>query len=319
MKLFERAIPPIDKACGEGLLPDGVAALEKLGVTIPADSCYALQGVRFTDGHSSVTAEFREGRALGVRRTVLHKCLEARASELGVSLHWGVNRIHFSRAEVRLGGDLLQTKLMVGADGQNSDVRRAGGLDKPVYDRQRYGFRRHFAIRPWSRYVELHWGKKSQLYITPISEREIGVALLCGDPRLRLDRALAEFPEIRDRLSSAPQSSREMGSITTSRRIRRVSAAGLALVGDASGSVDAITGEGMCLAFREALALAAAFRAGDLSKYERAHRALLRRPSFMARSLVALGEHGELQRRALSTLSGHPTLFRRLLAFHIAQ
>jgi len=38
------AKPPIDKSCGEGLMPDGRAALEKLGIGIPAGIAYPFRG-----------------------------------------------------------------------------------------------------------------------------------------------------------------------------------------------------------------------------------------------------------------------------------
>ena len=42
---------PIDKPCGEGMMPDGLAALENLGVTVPAEDSYPFRGLRFlTDG-----------------------------------------------------------------------------------------------------------------------------------------------------------------------------------------------------------------------------------------------------------------------------
>jgi flavin-dependent dehydrogenase len=51
-----------------------------------------------------------------------------------------------------------------------------------------------------------------------------------------------------------------------------------ALAGDASGSVYAITGEGLFLAFRQAEALADAIASGDLAIYQRTHRRIVRRP-----------------------------------------
>ena len=34
--------PPIDKACGEGLMPDGLAALERLGIRVPLSEAFPL-------------------------------------------------------------------------------------------------------------------------------------------------------------------------------------------------------------------------------------------------------------------------------------
>ena len=38
---------PIDKPCGEGLMPDGLAALEKLGVSVEPEDSYPFRGIRF--------------------------------------------------------------------------------------------------------------------------------------------------------------------------------------------------------------------------------------------------------------------------------
>lgn len=46
---------------------------------------------------------------------------------------------------------------------------------------------------------------------------------------------------------------------------------------------DAITGEGLGLSFRQAIALADALETGDLEKYQSAHRRLARRPHLMSR------------------------------------
>src|SRR5689334_12821592 len=80
-------IPPIDKACGEGLLPDSVAAAAELGIAIPAS--YPFRGIRFLGEGRSVEAVFPSGTGLGVRRTELHRGLTERAESAGVVLLWG--------------------------------------------------------------------------------------------------------------------------------------------------------------------------------------------------------------------------------------
>jgi menaquinone-9 beta-reductase len=71
--VFDCAAPPIDKACGEGLLPDSVESLGQQGIELSAAAGFAFRGITFTDGRSSVTSDFPNGLARGVRRTVLHK------------------------------------------------------------------------------------------------------------------------------------------------------------------------------------------------------------------------------------------------------
>jgi flavin-dependent dehydrogenase len=221
--------------------------------------------------------------------------------------------------ELLVDSKALHPELVVGADGQNSTVRSAGGLGEAQDGKRRFGFRQHFAVAPWTPYVELHWGEACQLYTTPVGEREIGVALLSNDPKLRLPEALRQFPTVWEKLRDASTASEQRGAVTVNRILPRVCAPGLALVGDASGSVDAITGEGLGLAIRQALALAQACRRGDLNEYQIAHEHLARRPREMARLLLLLGRYPALRTRALRTFTRHPDVFARLLAVHVGE
>ena len=91
----------------------------------------------------------------------------------------------------------------------------------------------------------------------------------------------------------------------------------MALVGDASGGVDAITGQGLFLAFSQAQALADAMASGDLRKYEAAHRGVSRRPAFMARLMLMMDGRPRLRRRVMRIFEEEPRLFARMLAAHV--
>ena len=112
-------------------------------------------------------------------------------------------------------------------------------------------------------------------------------------------------------------SSSEKGALTATCKLKRVSRANVALIGDASGTVDAITGEGLCLAFSQAIVLADCLSAGDLSRYESEHRKLALRPFLMARLLLTLDGRPRLQRRTLQVFRKRPDIFRRLLELHV--
>jgi len=90
-----------------------------------------------------------------------------------------------------------------------------------------------------------------------------------------------------------------------------------ALVGDASGSVDSLTGEGLGLAFRQANALAEALANDDLNRYEAAHRSINRPSEVMSQVLLAMEDRTWLRRRALDALAKEAHLFDRLLAAHV--
>ena len=167
--------------------------------------------------------------------------------------------------------------------------------------------------------MEVHWGPGCQIYATPVSPHEVCVALISRDSRVRLDEALQAFPRLSQLLAGAEIASTERGSVTASRRLRRVWRDNVALVGDASGSVDAITGEGSCLAFQQSLAVARAIAGGDLRAYAAAHRRLWRRPAFMADLMLGLGESPRLRSRAMRALTANPEIFARMLAMHVGE
>src|ERR1035438_6750797 len=85
---------------------------------------------------------------------------------------------------------------------------------------------------------------------------------------------------------------------------------------EASGSVDAVTGEGLSMAFRQAVALAEAMRAGNLPQYEMAHRGIARLPRMMSTLMLAMDKHPGFRRRVFRALTSEPDYFRRLLALH---
>jgi menaquinone-9 beta-reductase len=313
------ALPPIDKACGEGLLPDSLAALYRLGVKLDASAGYPFRGIRFSDGVSTVTGDFPHGTGLGMRRTYLHEVLVKHAEAANVRLIWGAKNVRLCHEGLSLQGELLRARLVVGADGQKSVIRSGAGLDAVKSERLRYGFRTHYRLAPWSEYVELYWGARGQVYITPVAKNEICVAFVSRDSKLRLNEAISDFPLLQRRLTGVLQGSHEMGAMSISRRLKHVYKHGVALLGDASGSVDAVTGEGMSLAFRQADALAQALQAGDLRQYAAQHKMIGARSRMMASLMLSLEWHSELQRRALASLAKRPPLFESLLKIHMGE
>jgi 2-polyprenyl-6-methoxyphenol hydroxylase-like FAD-dependent oxidoreductase len=88
------------------------------------------------------------------------------------------------------------------------------------------------------------------------------------------------------------------------------------LVGDAAGYIDAITGEGMALAFHQAVDLAGCLASGDLSPYPALHRHHRRIPDLFTEATLVMARHPSLRRRAMAALSAEPRLFDAILAVH---
>ncbi len=308
MTLADGATPPADKACGEGLMPDGLAALRCLGVELSAADAQPFHGIRFVGEGVSAEARFPEGHALGVRRTILHARLVEAAAAAGVRMFWGT--------PVSSLDQLPPARWVVGADGFHSRVRAWAGLAAPL-PTLRYGFRIHYRVAPWTGLMELHWGARSQIYVTPTGAREVCVALVSRDPHLRVEQALTRFPLLAARLSGAAHASPERGAVTASYRLPRVWRGNMALIGDASGAVDAITGEGLCLCFQQAGALAESLASGGLARYQAEHRRLARRPTMMSKLMLAMDRRAWLRRRALHAMAFQPRILQTMLSLHV--
>jgi len=303
----DAAQPPIDKACGEGLMPDSLDALRRLGVTLDPEHSFSFHGIRFIGSGGRVAANFRRGHGIAMQRMRLHQAMIDRAEELGVKLRW--------RTRVT-GIDGIAACWIIGADGGNSLVRRCAGLDAAQSESFRYGFRRHYRVPAWTDLVEVYWADQCQMYVTPVGDDEACVALITRHPHLRLTDAMPLFPELARRLEGAPVMDRDRGAVSATRRLKNVYRQNVVLIGDASGSVDAITGEGLSLAFRQALLLADALVTGDLKRYQTAHRRMARRPAFMAQLMLLLDRFPKLRPHVLRTFAAEPAIFERLLAVH---
>ncbi|MEB3062627.1 NAD(P)/FAD-dependent oxidoreductase [[Mycobacterium] zoologicum] len=279
---------PIDKACGEGLMPGGLAALASLGVD-PAGA--PLRGIAYLDGRHRVEAAFRDGPGRGVRRTTLHAALADQAKHHDV--RWITKRVStIEQGDDGVTAAGVRARWLIAADGLHSTVRRAVGIGCVAGTPRRYGVRWHYRVPAWSEFVEVYWSRWGEAYVTPVEPDLVGVAILSQH---RPD--LAWFPELSARVAGARRGpARGCGPM---RRVvsRRVDGRVL-LVGDAAGYEDALTGEGVSLAVRQASAAVAAITAGNPAAYERAWPRITRRYRLLTRVLVLAGAP-QLTRRAV--------------------
>ncbi len=317
VRVIDPRRPPIDKACGEGVMPDGVRWLRDHEVELGPAECRRFAGIRYLDGDESAEARFGHGFGLGVRRPALHRALVARAERAGVELDWGVRALGLAGDAVETSAGVEQPEWLIGADGLGSRMRRWAGLDGRTGSRQRRtGIRRHYRIAPWTDVVEVHWSDDCEAYVTPVSPTETGVAMLWSGQPGKFNAGLERFPALAERLAGAEPTSTDRGAGPLWRRARAVARGRLALVGDAAGYLDAITGEGLSLGFHQAEALADAVAAGDLRLYERAFDRLVALPFALIRLLLFAERHPAIRRRTVRTLAREPELFARLLAIH---
>jgi len=324
--LLERSASVPDKACGEGLMPAGAHELERLGARIPPGGSASLRGIRYLEEDGTVLEGQFGGRpGMGIRRTVLAEALRERATAAGAELRRGTvlaTHPRFDAVEVGTDSGVLDARLLIAADGLHSPLRRAAGLDAgngsgPM----RFGIRRHFALAPWTDFVEVYWAAGIEAYVTPVGPRSVNVALLHDRDGARdFDDLLAPFPALRERLAGASVDSDLRGAGPLLQRARARWAERLALVGDAAGYVDAITGQGLSLAFAASSVLMESLP-DDLSldlgpalrRYDERLRARWLQYALPAHALVALSRRPALRRAALRSVSAIPGAFGALV------
>ncbi|MEV8252553.1 FAD-dependent monooxygenase [Rhodoglobus sp. NPDC076762] len=330
----------IDKACGEGVMPGAVTELAALGVHPRGRR---IAGISYQDGTRTAEHRFASDAALGVRRTELHRALTERAVELGVVFDHGKveaieqpgngaqmdgRRRSANRAESGTkaqasavsahlaDGRTIEGRWMLGCDGLHSTVRELVGVAaRPRRvrrrDSRRFGIRQHFEVAPWTDLVEVHWAPTAELYVTPVSDTEVGVAVL-GPRGTSFEDALASVPALAARLRGATPASSVRGAgpllqNTTGQRAGRVM-----LVGDAAGYVDAITGEGIRLGLAEARAAIECIVAGEPERYEREWRRVTRDFRMLTTGLVAAA-NSPLRRAIVPVAALLPGIYGRVV------
>lgn len=294
---------PVDKACGEGLMPSGAAALWSLGVPVEGR---ALRGIRYLDGRRQAQAPFRAGHGLGVRRTALHAALSRRAAEVGVKMVCGrVDGVRQDDHTVEAAG--LRARWLVAADGLHSPLRALLGLELPDRRPRRYGLRQHYPVTPWTDFVEVHWAADGEAYVTPVGENLVGVAVLSSRRRGYREH-LTDFPALTARLEG-PAATPVRGAGPLRRRVRSRVAGRVLLVGDAAGYIDALTGEGVSLALLSAEALVRCLRAGAPHSYESAWLRLSRRHRLLTGALLEARRHRTSARLIVPAAHRMPALF----------
>lgn len=299
---------PIDKACGEGLMPAAVARLRAIGVT-PAGRPF--HGIRYLDASHQADALFRGDHGLGVRRTALHAALAERAAQLAIPV-LPVRVTGFVQHGDRVTSGGVEARYLVAADGLHSLIRRASALDPPPARHARFGLRRHYRVPPWSNLVEVYWAPGAEAYVTPVGDDLVGVAIL-GAAQGDFDSRLAGFPALRERLAGAEPAGPVRGAGPLRQDVRRRVRASVLLVGDASGYLDALTGEGISVALAQAAALAECLRAGRAADYEHAWRRVSRKSRLLTAGLLWSRHRRLLAPRIVPAAERFPWLFTSIV------
>jgi flavin-dependent dehydrogenase len=305
--VVERRNGVLDKACGEGMMPHTLRHLDRLGVSAPGR---AVRGITYVDGSRRVEASFRAGVGRGVRRTVLHAALWHAAEAAGVKLvHGELGDVIQDADSVCAGG--FDARYLIAADGLHSPIRKGLGLSRPAPGPRRWGIRRHVQIAPWTDSVEVHWGSGAEAYVTPVADDCVGIAIL-GSTRGGFDSHFVGFDELRDRVQGhAHGPDRAAGPLR--QKVGSRAAGRILLVGDAAGYIDALTGEGMGLAFGAAELAVDCIVRDRPEDYDRQWRRMTRRYRALTAGLLVASTHAPLRSAIVPAAQGLPSVFGKLV------
>lgn len=337
VELFERSTFPREKPCGEGLMPAGVATLERMGLASAIGGApffgvrYILPKFKMEGRFPSCNGSATEGR--GQRRLHLDGILFAAAS---------VTRGVFARTGAKVDAPIVENgrvtglvvdgeqrrgDLVIAADGLNSPIRKTLGLDLPLR-RKRFGLRMHYRVKPGCEqppWVDVFPRSGYELYVTPLPDREVLVAALVESDALE-GAASSEFarwvnaePELSERLCNAEQISPLAGCSPLGARAKTGAVPGAVLLGDAAGFVDPITGSGMAQALATAELLSKYIIQREVSeevwmpKFERERSAMMRDSRIVTNAALWLASHPRMASGAYQTLRAVPALFRHFV------
>ena len=340
--LVERDSFPRQKACGEGVMPHGVRQIEALGLldSVQASGSWPFEGITYRHGDHQVSGRFPGGRlGLGVRRlrldVLFHRAVLEQEGVRVLQARMESVEVDDEGVTVTCGDHVLRAEVVVGADGLNSQVRRQGGLQSRRRGRLRYGGNYHLELpedRPKLHRVEVHFSEGCELYLTPVAPRELGVAILC-EKGLAKSLAGDRLGGLRRLAEACPSWPRELVEARTisegffcgplRQEVSCVVADRMALVGDAAGFLDPITGEGLSIALVSAELLAGvlveALDRGDLSAeslrpYAAARRAGIRDALLLTEVILWWVRTPLLPAYVVRNLARRPEVFEKMLA-----
>lgn len=339
---------PRHKPCGEFLSPDGLRILAQVGLEgrVMASGAHPLTGLSLVGARGAMSSDYHpmlghvphRPYGIGVRREVFDRVLQDAAAQVA-DLRRGTRIVAVERrtdgwlATVRddTGERQVSPRLLIGADGRQSLVRRRAGLDLPTR-RQRFALVCRATGIPHGTHGEMHLGPLGQVGVAPLGGGEVNLNLLLSGPGRRLLQqrspgelmraALRATPSLRPRTTHA-----RLGVVLTTGSLPQKSHAvvddGLALVGDAAGFCDPFTGEGMCFALQGAEALGAtiaglprdgAWTTDDLRSYADAYRARFGGKRRLGEGLQVLLRRRVLADRLIGLVGSHRGLSRYLVA-----
>ncbi|WP_419172446.1 NAD(P)/FAD-dependent oxidoreductase [Halobacteriovorax sp.] len=268
--ILERQSEIKRKVCGEYLCPEGVKSLREL------DLNHVLSGFKHLNGmiiHSpkgrvldtNFPASYGHSNyGVSVNREVFDNRLLSQAMKSGAQVKMGTTVVEikfnssFWQIKTSDGGEFY-CRLLIGADGRNSFVAKSLNLKLE-------NEKKNIALHAWLP-CERKLPRKGQMFIfdegcyigvDPINDKEVNISLVCQAKHIKKygsanDTFEFYLNKIKDQIGvSITKEIKVHTSFPIEHSVSDIIKTNVALIGDAAGFVDPITGEGIFNAIKTA-------------------------------------------------------------------
>lgn len=301
--VFEPREAPLEKACGEGLMPAAVSQLKEMG--IDCSEFHPLAGIKYISGKSTALGCFRNGTGAGIRRNRLQYLMLQRARQLGIRFIKGkIKNFHDHGTHVSAEG--LTGRWLAGCDGLRSTVRKGLNIPNRRSRPLRFGLRQHFEVYERLSFVEVYWLEDFEVYVTPVDDKVVNVAVLFEEGRPYPD-FLSQVSGLQGRLGRPV--SKVLGAGPFEQHPDCPIRGNIFLVGDAAGFLDPITGEGNQLAMAAARILVSCLQRGTPESYYPEYKAAIRNYWYITALLLQLARGRQTRPLIVPALKQIPGLF----------
>lgn len=274
--LLDAATFPRQKVCGEYISAAGWRRLTQLGLQDLFDSAVLLSNMRLTaDDRLGIESDFDDVRSAprAISRYLLDARLVDEAQRAGATVLTGrrVRRVIVNEGRAvalacsadgaRQAAEEIEAKLIVAADGRRSTVVRDTGRIK-TQDSGLWGFKRHVPADPSfnPRQITMHALPGGYLGTCATEDGTVNVCGVMprrliqaarGDVATALQNWFSHRPDLRSLCASAGDESwHTMPDISC--QSSHPHATGVLYVGDAMGTIEPLTGQGMTMALHGA-------------------------------------------------------------------
>jgi menaquinone-9 beta-reductase len=313
VELYEKKNWPVDKVCGEGIMPRGRSLLEELGLfeNLNDQDYTFFKGIRYIGSRGKVIeGRFKSLEGLGIRRTILSQSLLDLAKKNDrIKLHCETKILGLNNSkeeiELKISGNIIKSHpFVLGCDGISSNIRSWEKFPMRDFPYFRMGGRFHVECEPWTPFVEVYWGKNIEAYITPSGKKMVEVAFLWSPKKIKKDREekweeylLKQFPAIQEKIQNLPRLSKFKALGPLARAAKNPCSGNLCLLGDSFLFLDGITGEGITLGLEQAKLFSQHYRNGSFNRkeYEKGLGSLVRNYLRLTKLALSLSDNPRLR------------------------